>query len=52
MKTEQVMMYTLFFLCSALVACAVLTMVSVHVPPVHLAHSTLKSLPLAAFASG
>lgn len=52
MKTEQALMCILFALCVVLVFGAMALMLTAHVPPVQLAHSTLKSLPLAAFWPG
>lgn len=50
-QTEQALMCVLFAVCVLLVIGVMVTMLTAHIPPVQLAHSTLKSLPLAAFAS-
>lgn len=51
MKIEQTLMCILFAICALMVITVMAAMLTAHIPPVQMAHSTLKSLPLAAFAS-
>jgi len=52
MKTEQTLMSVLFALCTTLVFGTVLVLLTTPLDPVALAHSTMQTLPLAAFSAG
>lgn len=51
MKYEQILMCVLFVACTALVISGLVAMLSADIQPLQLAHSTVKSLPLASFTS-